>query len=269
MVREGEVVAGQLVERTVEASPRHDGRGLLFERSRGGIARIGEELFAVGLALGVQAVERGVGHEDLAPDLEVLGPPRAAQPQRYGTYRADVGRDVVARDAVAARHGACQRSVVVGERDGRAVEFQFADEIRRSDLAFDAFDEFVEFVGRVGVSEREHRVAVAHGGEFRGEVAADAHRRGVGVGIFGMSAFQVLEFAHHRVELEVRDFGCVFDVVFEIMQFELAAQLLDSFAYHNITIACVKLHILVVTTGKNKKNAKKNCRCGAIFKFCV
>ncbi len=57
MGREGQVVARELVERAVQPAARHDGRLLLLERSGGGVARVGEELFAVGFALGVEAVE--------------------------------------------------------------------------------------------------------------------------------------------------------------------------------------------------------------------
>ena len=255
--REGQFVACQLVERAVQSAPGHHGRRLLLERPGGGVAGVGEELLAVGLALGVEAVERGVGHQDLAPDLEMVGPSLAPQAQGHRAHRAHVGRHVVALHAVAARHGTHEASVLVGERDGRAVEFQLAYVVRGAGLAFDAGDEFVQFVQRVGVAQRQHRVAVPDGLELRREVAADPHRRGIGIGEFGMRAFQFLKFAHHRVEFEVRDFGGVFDVILEVMQFELTAQLLDSFAYHNIRMTCVKLHILSLTTGKNRAKSKK------------
>ena len=231
--RERQVVARHLVERAVQSALGHHGRRLLFERPGGGVAGVGEELLAVGLALGVEAVERGVGHQYLAPYLEIVGPPRAPQAQGNRAHGADVGRHVVALHAVAARHGPQEASVLVGERDGRAVEFQFADVVRGAGLALDAGDELVQFVQRVGVAQREHCIAVLHGLELRREVAPDPHRRGIGVFEFGMRAFQLLKLAHHRVEFEIRNLGCVLDVIFEIMQFELTAQLLNSFAYHN------------------------------------
>ena len=101
--REGKVVARQLIERAVQPAPRHYGRRLLLERAGRRIARVGEKRLTVGLAFGVQPVERGVGHEDLAPDLEERGPPFAPQAQGHRADRADVGRHVVALDAVAAR----------------------------------------------------------------------------------------------------------------------------------------------------------------------
>ena len=60
MAREGQLVARQLVERAVQSAPGHHGRRLLLERPGGGVAGVGEELLAVGLALGVEAVEQSV-----------------------------------------------------------------------------------------------------------------------------------------------------------------------------------------------------------------
>ena len=175
--REGKVVARQLIERAVQPAPRHYGRRLLLERAGRRIARVGEKRLAVGLAFGVQAVERGVGHEDLAPDLEERGPSLAPQAQGYRADRADVGRHVVAFDAVAARQGLYELSLFVGERDGCAVELQFADVVRRAGFALDAVEKLVQLLERVGVAQREHRVAVADGAELGRQVTAYAYRR--------------------------------------------------------------------------------------------
>ena len=229
---ERQIVARQLVERAIEAAPCDDGRRLLLERAGRGVAGVGEEGLAGRFAFGVEAVERGVGHQDLAADFEEVGPVVALQPQGHRADRADVGRHVVALRAVAARHGPQQPAVFVGERDGRAVELQFADVLRRADFALDALDELVELLERVGVAERQHREPVPNGAELARQVAAHAHRRGVGVGQLGMGAFELLEFAHQGVEFEIGDLGRILDVVLEIMIFELPAQLLDSFGYH-------------------------------------
>ena len=202
---EGQVVARKLVEYAIQTAARYDGRRLLFERSGRSVAGIGQERFSGRLAFGVEAVERGVGHQDFTPDFEVVGPVAVAQHEGYRAHRADVGRHVVALLSVAARHGAQQPPVFVGERDGRAVELQFAGVIRRADLALDALDELVELVERVGVAQRAHRIAVAHGAELACEVAAHALRRRVGIGELGMRRLQLLELAHHGVELEVAD----------------------------------------------------------------
>ena len=230
---EGQVVTRQLIERAVEPAARHDSRGLLLEGPGRGVAGVGEERLAVRLALAVQAVERGVGHEDLPADFEVVGPSLASEAQGHRSHRADVCRHVVALRAVAARHGAQQAPVLVGQRDGRAVELQLADVVRGPGLALDAREELVEFVERIGVSEREHGVAVADGRELSAEVASDAYRGGVRIGIFGVRAFEVLQLPHQGVEFEIGDLGSVFDVIFVIVQFELPTQLFDPFAYHS------------------------------------
>ena len=98
----GQVVARQLVERAVQSAPGHHGRRQLFERPCGGVARIGEKRLAGGFALGVETVERRIGHQDLSPYFEQIGIALARQHQRHAADRADVGRHVVARGAVAA-----------------------------------------------------------------------------------------------------------------------------------------------------------------------
>ncbi len=229
----GQGVARHLVQHAVQTAAGHLGRGLQLERAGRGVARIGEERLARGFAFGVEPVERGVGHEDFAPDFEVVGPVVAVEPQGHRADRAHVGRHVVALRAVAPRHGAHEASVFVGERYGRAVELQLAHVFGRPDLPFDAGDEFVEFVGRVGVAQREHRESVAHAAELRRDVAAHAHRGRVGIGVFGVFALQLRQLAHQRVELEVGDFGSVLHIVFAVVAMELASELLDPFAYHS------------------------------------
>ena len=230
----GQVVARQLVERAVQAAAGHDGRRQLFERPCGGVARIGEKRLAGGFALGVETVERRIGHQDLSPYFEQIGIALARQHQRHAADRADVGRHVVARGAVAACHGLRQAAVVVGERNGRTVEFQFADEFRFAHLLFDPFDEFVQLVERIGIAQRQHREAVPHAAELRGDVAAHAHGGGVGVGVFGVRRFEFLQLAQQAVEFEIRDFRRVFDVVFSVMIVELRAQFAYAFEYTHI-----------------------------------
>lgn len=86
-----------------------------------------------------------------------------------------------------------------------------------------------QLVERIGVAQRQHREAVPHAAELRGDVAAHAHGGGVGVGVFGMGRFEILQFAQQAIEFEISDFGCVFDVVFTVMAVELPAQLAYAF----------------------------------------
>ena len=50
------------------------------------------------------------------------------QAQRHVAHGAHVDRHVLARRAVAARGGAHEHAVLIGERDGAAVDLQLADE---------------------------------------------------------------------------------------------------------------------------------------------
>ena len=137
-----------------------------------------------------------------------------------------------ALDAVAARDGAQQTPVLVSERNGRAVELELANVLRRPALALDTLQKLVELVERIGIAQRQHGITVLDGGELGGNVAADAGRRRIGVGELGMRGLQLLQLAHHAVEIEIRNLGRVFDVVLMIVEFELPAQLLDSSADH-------------------------------------
>ena len=90
----------------------------------------------------------------------------------------------------------------------------------------------MELVERISIAQRQHGITVLDGGELGGNVAADAGRRRIGVGELGMRGLQLLQLAHHAVEIEIRNLGRVFDVVLMIVELELPAQLLDSSADH-------------------------------------
>ena len=51
-----------------------------------------------------------------------------------------------------------------------------------------------------------------------------------------MLGLEPLQLVHERVELEIRDLGGVFNVVFVVMVVEQLAQLFDPFAYHKIKV---------------------------------
>ncbi len=68
--------------------------------------------------------------------------------------------------------------------------------------------------------------------ELSCQVAAHACRGRIRVGEFGMCLFQLLQFAHERVELEIGNLGRIVDIITMVMVFQLLAQRFDSFAYH-------------------------------------
>ena len=224
------------IERAIQPAAGDDGRRLLFERSGSGIARIGEQGIPGRFAFGIEPIERSVGHQNLPADFEIVGPSAALQPERNGSHGSDIGGNIIALRTVSARYGPQQPSVLVGERDGRTVEFELADVLRRPGFPLDAVDELVQFVQRIGIAQRAHRETVFHRNELGRQVAAHPHRRGIGIGELGMLRLEILQFAHERIELEIGDFGRIVDVIPMIVIFQLPAQLLDSFAYSVVHI---------------------------------
>ena len=213
-----------MVERAVQTATCYNGRLLLLERSGCGVARIGEELLAGSLALCIQAIERGVRHQHLATNLEVVGVVIALEHQRHRADGAHVGRHIVAHRAIASRYGTQKAAVLVCERNGRTIELQLADHLDGAHLLLGTHDKFAQFLHRIGIREREHRVAVRHARKVGGAVATHAHGWRVGVGKFGMCSLQVLQLAHHTVEVEVRNLGRIIDVVEAVVAVESLAQ---------------------------------------------
>ena len=216
MGRERQLSGCNLVERAVQTSLCHNRRLLLFERSCRSISRVGEELFASRLSLRIQTVERCIRHKYLAPNLE-LGRVVARKSQRNGADGANIGGNIVATLAIASGNGTKQLAILVGERYGCSVELQLADKLRFALLLLDALDELVQTLNRVGVRQREHRVAVLHILKLRGLVAAHSHRWRVLVGILGVSLLQLDKTLHHLVELEIGNLGCILHIIFAIM----------------------------------------------------
>ena len=64
---------------------------------------------------------------DLAANFDPAGRTRRCSDERDGADGADVGGDVLAAHAVAARRAADQPAVLVGQRDAEAVDLQLGD----------------------------------------------------------------------------------------------------------------------------------------------
>ena len=79
------------------------------------------------LALGVDPRELGLGHEDLAARLERRG---LGQPGRDDRDRAQVGGDVLAGRAVAARRALDEPAALVAQADRQAVDLELGDVAR-------------------------------------------------------------------------------------------------------------------------------------------
>ena len=98
-----------------------DPRIQLAEASGSRIARIGKELVAPGLLRTVQRQEVLLQHQHLAPYLQHLGG-RARELRGYAAHCTQVGRDVLARDAIAPGGTLHQPAVLVAQRGGQAIQ---------------------------------------------------------------------------------------------------------------------------------------------------
>ena len=182
------------------------------------------------LALGVDARELGLGHEDLAARLDV---DRLGQLLGHGLDRAQVGRDVLAGRAIAARGALDKAAAAVADAHREAVDLQLGDVAqlaRRVLLGHaqqppDACVEGAHLVVREGVVERQHRHRVLDLGELAGRRAAHALGRRIGRDQLGMGFLEVDELAIQLVVLGVLSSGRVLLVVQPIGAVDLFAQL--------------------------------------------
>ena len=161
-----------------ERPSRGDARIDLAQAAGRGIARIGEYLLPRARLCLVQLEEIRLGHEHFAADLDQRRR-TALQPVGDRFHGAQIGRDVLAFGAVAARRAAHEAAMFVGEVDRQPVDLRFGDErerrIRReAHEAARTSAEFGEFLGVHRVVEREHRHAVADLGEAALRRVADA-----------------------------------------------------------------------------------------------
>ena len=85
------------------------------------IARVGKELLAPGLLRAVQRQEVFLQHQHLAPHLQHLGR-RTGQLLGHAAHRAQIGRDVLAGDAIAPGGALHQPAVLVAQRGGQAIQ---------------------------------------------------------------------------------------------------------------------------------------------------
>src|SRR5712692_584187 len=208
LCRDGELLAGRL-DVEAEDSQAAAARDLgieLPQRSRGGIARVGERGLARLLTLAVQLGEAGLGKVDLAAHLHQPGPPLAREPQRHVDHRAQVGGDVFAHQAVAARGADHEHPLFVCEAHRGAVDFHFQRVAGGTDLwdepgvAILPFGE-LRLVERVGERQHRHQMAVLL--ERRRRFRADALRGAVGSAELGMLGLELLQLAKQAVVLGV------------------------------------------------------------------
>src|SRR4029077_1581323 len=185
-----------------------------------GVARIGKNREPLFFALLVHSFKGGDGHEHLATDFEVRGNPRLFQffqwnRERNGAHGAHVQGDVFADGTVATGDAADQFATLVVQGQRHAVELQFANIVNIFAAAelVDATLPGAELVFAVGIVQRKHGRGMRRFENPFARLAADALRGRVGRDQVGVIGFQLLQLIHELVELGVRNFRRVEDVV--------------------------------------------------------
>ena len=163
-----------------------DTRIELAERTGSRIARIRKHLPT---GLGLRRVEPAeiLGAEiDLAAHLDHIRYARALELMRDLADRADIGRDVLAFNAIAACGRPDKRATFITDRDGEAVDLRLCREGEwiigtKGQEAPHALDELGDILVREGIAEREHRHVVADLSERFERRRANTLRRTVGL----------------------------------------------------------------------------------------
>ena len=211
---------------------------LLAKASRGGISGVGEGLAAGGVCVLVQANEAVLGHVDLAANLHRLAEAsvgharetRLREGMRDVADGEDVGGDVFSGGAVAARRGAHELGVAVGEGNAQAVDLELAGVgdgmLRRgAEGLVRAGEPLVKLLEVHGVIDGVHALGVADGLELLGDVAADSLRVGVWGHELRMDLLDGLQLAEQAVELGIRDLRVIQGIVLVGIGAEQAVEL--------------------------------------------
>ncbi len=207
-----------------------DARVLLPQRSGGRVARVHEHAQPGLEALRVEPLEGRERQVDLSAHLDQRRRRRAAQALRQGLDRAQIGRDVLADRAVAARRAAGQRAVLVDERDREPVDLGLRDV---GDVVVEPLLGQQPARSRIPggqrlviarVREREHGHEVLDRREPLGRPRADALRRRVRGAQLGMPRLELEQLAVERVVLGIRDLRLVQLVIEPQVPRELVTQ---------------------------------------------
>src|SRR5437016_64161 len=194
----------------------------LAHRAGGGVARVDVLLFSQLALARVEGVEVAAVHQDLAAHLELARVRGLRQAQRDRAQRTQVGGDVLACSAVAARGSLGEQAVAVGQADRQAVELRLRRILHCIDferlahaLVEGAHRFLVESVG-----DGQHRRAVPDFGELGQRRPAHPLRGRVRGRQFGMLRFQSKKLLKQPVVFSVIDLRLVLDVVEPVMVLE-------------------------------------------------
>lgn len=212
-----------------EAATRGDGRILLTQGARRGVARIGERRLPLLHQGGIECCEVLEAEEHLATHLEqarnrVLV--RGGKALRDVVDRQSVERDQLARTTVTAGCGTNEFAVLVDEIEGDTIDFHFTEIVQfRPGFLLYLGDPCSELRLVEDVVEAEHPLEVVDGREVRRESATDELRRRVGSSQIRVLLFESIELPEQCVECTVRNDGRITNVVAELMLAYLFGQL--------------------------------------------
>ena len=201
----------------------------LAQTARCRVARIDERLFPLRRLRSIEALEVALQHQDLTAHLEIPrhGNLRPDELERERLDRPEIGGDVLADVAVAARRTKREHAAFVDEADREPVEFRLdrvRDAVDVQRLA-NAAVECAHILVRERVAEREHRHAMWHRLEFRRGGSADTLRWRIGGRELRVLALEHLELAEQRIVFRVVDCRRVERVVAVVVLLERGAQL--------------------------------------------
>ncbi len=235
-VRRGQFPAphlAQAIREERQRTPRGERRIELAYAARRAVARVHQRGQTLLPLLFVVALEVTARHVGLAAHFQHICI-AAAQMQGDTMDGAHVLRHVLASLAIAACGGLHQHAALVAQVDREAVEFQFAG-ILDHGIRFAQFaahpriERSCAFIADIGLGAyRQHGHGMAHRCKSIQHLAADALRRGIGCGEFGMLRFKSLQFAEQLVVFRVGDQRLVQHVILVVVLLDFRAQLRDA-----------------------------------------
>ena len=140
---------------------------------------------------------------------------------------SEIGGDIVAGGAVAARCAASEDAFLITEINGEAVHFGLDDPIEffvRQD-ALNAIYKFAQFLLRIGVVEAQHRFEMLDRFESLKRLAADALRWRIGRDEIGKLFFQIEKLTIETVIVLVGDGRLGEDIVGMVVLADFVDQL--------------------------------------------
>ncbi len=228
--RAGHARRHELVGIRGQPPPRHQPRIQVPHRPGRGVSRVLEQRLPFGFPLGVDPGEGRTRQVDFAADLDAARR-RAAQRQGDGADRSDVGGDVFAAHAIAARGAADQLPGLVGQGNAEAVDLELGDVGHRRVAEAGAFPEALvegaEVVLVVGVVEAEHLGEMLDGRKRPGEDPAHALGRRVGRDEIRVGLLETFELVDEPVERLVGNLRAAVGVVLLFVVADLLAERLN------------------------------------------